>query len=176
MLDEVGCILLPCWKAFSISAQPCPSTSETMVFSRGVFSHTVSSLEKRQVSRETDRRNFRRCSTAPPKLYVEMRDHPRRGAGGAADATTTNMDEGRRGGGGRRGARRSEAATLAVQEGVRMHGSMGMTNQYDIGFFMKRARIYQDMFSNSNLPRRPSSARMKNNRGFHKKKKKKKKI
>src|SRR5207244_7237186 len=37
-------------------------------------------------------------------------------------------------------AKAGTTATLAVQEGVQMHGGMGMTDQFDIGFFMKRAR------------------------------------
>ena len=38
-------------------------------------------------------------------------------------------------------ARAGATATLAVQEGVQMHGGMGMTDEFDIGFFMKRARV-----------------------------------
>ncbi len=38
------------------------------------------------------------------------------------------------------------AATLAVQEGVQMHGGMGMTDEYDIGFYMKRGRVLDEMF------------------------------
>lgn len=38
-------------------------------------------------------------------------------------------------------ARAGTTATRAVQEGVQMHGGMGMTDQFDIGFFMKRARV-----------------------------------
>jgi len=37
-----------------------------------------------------------------------------------------------------------------VQEGVQMHGGMGMTDQFDIGFFMKRARVCQELFGDSN--------------------------
>jgi alkylation response protein AidB-like acyl-CoA dehydrogenase len=40
-------------------------------------------------------------------------------------------------------AKAGSTATLAVQEGVQMHGGMGMTDQFDIGFFMKRARVCQ---------------------------------
>src|SRR5207245_57528 len=43
-------------------------------------------------------------------------------------------------------ARAGTTATLAVQEGVQMHGGMGMTDQFDIGFFMKRARVCQELF------------------------------
>src|SRR5688572_32316005 len=37
------------------------------------------------------------------------------------------------------------------QEGVQMHGGMGMTDQFDIGFFMKRARVCQELFGDSNF-------------------------
>jgi alkylation response protein AidB-like acyl-CoA dehydrogenase len=48
-------------------------------------------------------------------------------------------------------ARAGSTATSAVQEGVQMHGGMGMTDQFDIGFFMKRARVCQEMFGDSNF-------------------------
>ncbi len=38
-------------------------------------------------------------------------------------------------------ARATATATLAVQEGVQMHGGIGMTDAYDMGFYMKRARV-----------------------------------
>ncbi len=38
-------------------------------------------------------------------------------------------------------ARATETARLAVSEGVQMHGGIGMTDEHDIGFFMKRARV-----------------------------------
>jgi len=41
-------------------------------------------------------------------------------------------------------------ATRAVQEGVQMHGGMGMTDQFDIGLFMKRARVCQELFGDNN--------------------------
>jgi alkylation response protein AidB-like acyl-CoA dehydrogenase len=48
-------------------------------------------------------------------------------------------------------ARAGSTATLAVQEGVQMHGGMGMTDQFDVGFFMKRARVCQELFGDSNF-------------------------
>jgi alkylation response protein AidB-like acyl-CoA dehydrogenase len=48
-------------------------------------------------------------------------------------------------------ARAGSTATSAVQEGVQMHGGMGMTDQFDIGFFMKRARVCQELFGDSNF-------------------------
>ncbi|KQM40979.1 acyl-CoA dehydrogenase family protein [Sphingomonas sp. Leaf10] len=38
------------------------------------------------------------------------------------------------------------ASMLAVQEAVQMHGGIGMTDDADIGFFMKRARVLTEMF------------------------------
>jgi hypothetical protein len=48
-------------------------------------------------------------------------------------------------------ARAGSTATLAVQEGVQMHGGMGMTDAFDIGFFMKRARVCQELFGDANF-------------------------
>ncbi len=38
-------------------------------------------------------------------------------------------------------ARATQTAKLAVMEGVQMHGGIGMTDAFDMGFFMKRARV-----------------------------------
>ena len=43
------------------------------------------------------------------------------------------------------------ATTLAVQEGVQMHGGIGMTDEYDIGFFMKRGRVLAELFGDSDF-------------------------
>jgi alkylation response protein AidB-like acyl-CoA dehydrogenase len=43
------------------------------------------------------------------------------------------------------------ATTLAVQEGIQMHGGIGMTDEYDIGFYMKRARVLAELFGNTNF-------------------------
>jgi alkylation response protein AidB-like acyl-CoA dehydrogenase len=48
-------------------------------------------------------------------------------------------------------ARAGRTATLAVQEAVQMHGGIGMTDEFDIGFFMKRARVLQELFGDSNF-------------------------
>ena len=47
-------------------------------------------------------------------------------------------------------AKAGTVATLSVQEGVQMHGGMGMTDQFDIGLFMKRARVCQELFGDAN--------------------------
>ncbi|KZD25457.1 acyl-CoA dehydrogenase family protein [Tardiphaga robiniae] len=58
-------------------------------------------------------------------------------------------------------AKAGTTATLAVQEGVQMHGGMGMTDQFDIGFFMKRARVCQELLGDSNY-HADQLARLKN--------------
>lgn len=42
------------------------------------------------------------------------------------------------------------ATTLSVQEGIQMHGGIGMTDEYDIGFYVKRQRVLQEMFGDAN--------------------------
>jgi alkylation response protein AidB-like acyl-CoA dehydrogenase len=41
------------------------------------------------------------------------------------------------------------ASNLAVREGVQMHGGMGMTDEYDIGLYMKRDRSLNEFFGDS---------------------------
>jgi alkylation response protein AidB-like acyl-CoA dehydrogenase len=48
-------------------------------------------------------------------------------------------------------ARAGRSATLAVQEGVQMHGGMGMTDAFEMGFFMKRVRVLQELFGDANF-------------------------
>lgn len=43
------------------------------------------------------------------------------------------------------------ATTLSVQEGIQMHGGIGMTDAYDIGFYMKRARVLAELFGDANF-------------------------
>ena len=43
------------------------------------------------------------------------------------------------------------ATTLSVQEGVQMHGGIGMTDEYDIGFYMKRTRVLAELFGDTNF-------------------------
>ncbi len=62
----------------------------------------------------------------------------------AADATTNDAVSVAK-------AMSAMAATLAVQEGVQMHGGIGMTDEYDIGFYMKRGRVLAEMFGDANF-------------------------
>jgi acyl-CoA dehydrogenase len=46
-------------------------------------------------------------------------------------------------------AKAGEVAKLASQEAIQMHGGIGMTDEYDVGLFMKRIRVAQEMFGDS---------------------------
>src|SRR5947199_2252618 len=48
-------------------------------------------------------------------------------------------------------ARAGRTATLAVQEAVQMHGGIGMTDAIDIGLFMKRVRVAEELFGDANF-------------------------
>ncbi len=48
-------------------------------------------------------------------------------------------------------AKAGASATLAVQEAVQMHGGIGMTDEFDVGFFMKRVRVGQELFGDANF-------------------------
>lgn len=40
-----------------------------------------------------------------------------------------------------------------TNEGLQMHGGMGMTDQFDVGLFMKRARVAAATFGDGNFHR-----------------------
>ncbi len=46
-------------------------------------------------------------------------------------------------------AKLGSVAKLASQEGVQMFGGVGMTDEYDIGLFMKRIRVLQELFGDA---------------------------
>lgn len=50
-------------------------------------------------------------------------------------------------------ARCSEAYLLATNEGVQMFAGVGMTDEYDIGFYMKRARVAEFTFGDATFHR-----------------------
>jgi len=43
-------------------------------------------------------------------------------------------------------AKAADVASLAVREGVQMHGGIGMTDEHDIGLFMKREGVLGELF------------------------------
>ncbi|MEM9898494.1 MAG: acyl-CoA dehydrogenase family protein [Pseudomonadota bacterium] len=46
-------------------------------------------------------------------------------------------------------AKAGEVAKLSALESVQMHGGIGMTDEYDIGFYLKRIRVAQEMFGDT---------------------------
>jgi acyl-CoA dehydrogenase len=58
-------------------------------------------------------------------------------------------------------AKAGTTGTLAVQEAVQMHGGMGMTDQFDVGLFMKRMRVCQELLGDANF-HADQLARLKN--------------
>ncbi len=46
-------------------------------------------------------------------------------------------------------ARLNDTYNLVSSEGVQMHGGIGMTDEYEIGFFMKRSRVCEHTFGSS---------------------------
>jgi alkylation response protein AidB-like acyl-CoA dehydrogenase len=50
-------------------------------------------------------------------------------------------------------AKANDTLFLCGNEGVQMHGGIGMTDEHEIGFFMKRARVAQSSFGDSRFCR-----------------------
>ena len=46
-------------------------------------------------------------------------------------------------------AKLGEVAKLAALEGIQMHGGVGMTDEYDIGLFLKRIRVLQELLGDA---------------------------
>ncbi len=46
-------------------------------------------------------------------------------------------------------AKAGRVAELAVQEAVQMHGGVGMTDEFDVGLFMKRVRVLNELLGDS---------------------------
>jgi acyl-CoA dehydrogenase len=47
-------------------------------------------------------------------------------------------------------AKLGQVAKLAALEGIQMHGGVGMTDEYDIGLFLKRIRVLQELLGDGN--------------------------
>ena len=47
----------------------------------------------------------------------------------------------------------SEVFQLVSNEGVQMHGGIGMTDEFDVGFFIKRARVAQQFLGDASFHR-----------------------
>jgi alkylation response protein AidB-like acyl-CoA dehydrogenase len=122
--------------------------SEMVGLSEEVFGRTVAYLkERKQFGKAIG--EFQALQHRAAELYVEIeitraavlkaQQALDGGLGSAAAAVAVAK------------ARAGATATRAVQEGVQMHGGMGMTDQFDIGFFMKRARVCEELFGDANF-------------------------
>jgi len=132
--------------------------SEMVGLSEEVFGRTVAYLkERRQFGKLIG--EFQALQHRAAQLYIEI-EITRAAVLKALQALDGNFDKAGSAVAVAK-ARAGSTATLAVQEGVQMHGGMGMTDQFDIGFFMKRARVCQELFGDSNF-HADQLARMKN--------------
>ena len=50
-------------------------------------------------------------------------------------------------------AKVGETFNLVSREGIQMHGGIGMTDEFDIGFFIKRAAVTEQTFGDVNFHR-----------------------
>jgi alkylation response protein AidB-like acyl-CoA dehydrogenase len=121
--------------------------SEMVGLSEEVFGRTVAYLkERRQFGKAIG--EFQALQHRAAQLYIEieitraavLKAQQALDAGAPNAATAVAVAK----------ARAGTTATRAVQEGVQMHGGMGMTDQFDIGFFMKRARVCEELLGDSN--------------------------
>ena len=46
-------------------------------------------------------------------------------------------------------AKANDVLHLMSREGVQLHGGMGMTDEYDMGFYLKRARVLEASWGSS---------------------------
>jgi alkylation response protein AidB-like acyl-CoA dehydrogenase len=122
--------------------------SEMVGIAEGVFGRTISYLkERKQFGKAIG--EFQALQHRAAQLYIEI-EITRAAVLKALQTLDTNFEKASAAVAVAK-ARAGSTATLAVQEGVQMHGGMGMTDQFDIGFFMKRARVCQELFGDSNF-------------------------
>jgi len=122
--------------------------SEMVGLSEEVFSRTVTYLkERKQFGKSIG--EFQALQHRAAQLYIDI-EITRAAVLKAQQALDGNPDQAAATVAVAK-ARAGTTATRAVQEGVQMHGGMGMTDQFDIGFFMKRARVCEELFGDSNF-------------------------
>jgi len=122
--------------------------SEMVGLSEEVFSRTVTYLkERKQFGKAIG--EFQALQHRAAQLYIDI-EITRAAVLKALQTLDANFD-GAANAVAVAKARAGTTATRAVQEGVQMHGGMGMTDQFDIGFFMKRARVCEELFGDANF-------------------------
>jgi alkylation response protein AidB-like acyl-CoA dehydrogenase len=122
--------------------------SEMVGLSEEVFSRTVAYLkERKQFGKSIG--EFQALQHRAAQLYIDI-EITRAAVLKALQTLDANFDKAANAVAVAK-ARAGTTATRAVQEGVQMHGGMGMTDQFDIGFFMKRARVCEELFGDANF-------------------------
>jgi hypothetical protein len=121
--------------------------SEMVGLSEEVFSRTVNYLkERKQFGKAIG--EFQALQHRAAQLYIDI-EITRAAVLKALQTLDGNLDKAANAVAVAK-ARAGTTAARAVQEGVQMHGGMGMTDQFDIGFFMKRARVCEELFGDAN--------------------------
>ncbi len=144
VLGKVGEGLVPLNAA--LSAGRVASAAEMLGIADEVFTRTVNYLKERQQFTKIIG-EFQALQHRAAHLYCEI-EFTRSAVMMALQA----LDEGTPTAIGLASVAKAKAgttATLAVQEGVQMHGGIGMTDEFEMGFFMKRARVLQELFGDA---------------------------
>lgn len=132
--------------------------SEMVGLSDEVFGRTVTYLkERKQFGKAIG--EFQALQHRAAQLYIDI-EITRAAVLKALQALDTDLDKAAHAVAVAK-ARAGTTATLAVQEGVQMHGGMGMTDQFDVGLFMKRMRVCQELLGDANF-HADQLARLKN--------------
>ena len=122
--------------------------SEMVGLSDEVFGRTVTYLkERKQFGKAIG--EFQALQHRAAQIYIDI-EITRAAVLKALQALDTNIDKAATPGAGGNAPAGTPAAP-ALRARVAMHGGMGMTDQFDIGFFMKRARVCQELFGDSNF-------------------------
>jgi alkylation response protein AidB-like acyl-CoA dehydrogenase len=126
-----------------LSIGRCGLAAELVGAGAEAFDRTVAYLkERRQFGRAIG--EFQALQHRAAKLYIELEL-----ARSAVLKALQTLDENLDAAGPIASAAKAKAgqvAKLASQEAVQMHGGMGMTDELDIGLFMKRIRVAQELF------------------------------
>ena len=144
VLGKVGEGLVPLNAA--LSAGRVAASAEMLGIADEVFTRTVNYLKERQQFAKIIG-EFQALQHRAAHLYCEI-EFTR----SAVLKALQGLDEGTPTAIGLASVAKSKAGatvTLAVQEGVQMHGGIGMTDEFEMGFFMKRARVLQELFGDA---------------------------
>ncbi|MET0332650.1 MAG: acyl-CoA dehydrogenase family protein [Rhizobacter sp.] len=144
VLGAVGAGLAPLNAA--LSAGRAAASAEMLGLADEVFTRTIGYLKERQQFTKIIG-EFQALQHRAATLYCDL-EFTRSAVLKALQA----LDEGTLTAIGLASVAKSKAgntATVAVQEGVQMHGGIGMTDEFEMGFFMKRARVLQELYGDA---------------------------